>query len=246
MLQTDRFVLHESQRHLFLQPESPVYVYCTRQSEEHRSGAGFLQLRLVNCGEKSVETVVFDLEGLDACGESVCALRGLVMAECKAAAGKIFGEDRVFALPRRSFHSLRVTVRLVTFADGMCWKMLPDHEITTVQEAGWKVCRCGLPNPSGRGHCRLCGERLNSEDMEITMPSELPPELLQQPAPIVRREMPAPSPEQEVWYEEPAKEEEDEDEGVPIWLSVLLCVFGSLAILALLAFAAFFLWQYIL
>lgn len=245
MLQTDRFVRREAQQHLFLQPESPVYVHCTRQSQDRRSGARFLQLRMVSCGEKTVETVVFDLEGLDVNGEPVCVLRGLMMTECKAEAGKIFGENRVFALPRQNFHSLRVTVRQVTFADGMSWKMLPRHAITTVAEAGWKLCHCGMPNPPERGFCRFCGERLSFEDMEITLPIELPPETFQRPAPIVRREMPTPVPEQEIWYEEPEVDEE-EDEGVPVWLSVLLCVFGSLAILALLAFGAFFLWQYIL
>ena len=248
MLQTDRFALQGIQRHPFLQPDCPVYVHCTRQSEERTSGARFLQLRMVNCGQSSVETVIFDVEGRNSLGETSFVQRGLVMTGCHAEPGKIFGEGRVFALNRQFVRGFCITVRQVIFADGMSWKMLPTHKLTTAAEAGWTVCQCGMPNPPQSSNCKFCKTKLMedvAETKEEAVETALPiPQMEVRPTPAVRREAPLPV-QQELWQDW-EDEEEEEDEGVPIWLSVLLCVFGTLALLALLAFGAFFLHQYIL
>lgn len=250
MVSTDRFIAHELQRHGYLQPECPAYVHCTRQSEEPRSGARFLQLRLVNRGEDTIETVVFDLEGLDACGE-VCYIRqGLVMAKCLARPGEIFGEERLFTLERRKAAAFRITVERVVFSGGMIWRRLPHHRLTTIQEAGWKLCDCGMPNPEESKSCLLCGKELALREDEETPETEaLFPQIRisatpERPAPILRRELP--HREMPFQTEEGDEDEEDEEEGVPGWLAVLLCVFGSLAILAVLAFVAFCLYRYMM
>ena len=269
MLQTDRFLMQNTQQHGFLQPDSPVYVHCTRQCEDRRSGAKLLQLRMVNCAEDTVETVVFDVEGLTAWNEVSFSLPALVMTGCRAECGKIFGEDKVFSLKGHRAARLRITVRQVIFSNGMVWKLQPSHSITTVQEAGWEVCNCGLPYPKERVRCMLCGAVLKAEPAEEAgtvqgapqaamdpnengyIPTPVPEpktEPESKPEPIVRSRppMPAVRPEETFPEFDEDDEEEDEDEGVPIWLSVLLCVFGTLALLALLAFGAFFLHQYIL
>lgn len=255
MLQTDRFLLLKNQKHLFLQPDCPVYVHCTQQSEDRRSGAKLVQLRMVNCGQGTVETVVFDLEGLTPWGEVCFCLPALVMTGCKAKSGMAFGDDRVFSLRGNKADHLRVTVRQVIFTDGMCWKFMPSHRITTVQEAGWLPCSCGMPNPQERASCIFCGAALQNPRKELQKTDELPvidyntdaymppSEPEPKPAPILRSRLPVPEPPV---FEIADEEEDEESEGVPVWLSVLLCVFGTLALLALLAFGAFFLHQYIL
>ena len=264
MLQTDRFQLQSTQKHSFLQPDCPVYVHCTRQCEDRRSGAKLLQLRLVNCAADTVETVVFDVEGMSPWGEVCFCLPALVMTGCKAAGGKIFGENRVFSLKGNRASQLRITVRQVIFANGMAWKLQPSHKITTVEEAGWEVCSCGLPHPKERVRCAFCGSLLKKESVEVfeKTPEPAPENIACEPAstsapepvcesapevkpePVVRSKPPV-FPAEPIFAELDEDEEDDED-GVPIWLSVLLCVFGTLAILALLAFGAFFLHQYIL
>lgn len=260
MLQTDRFVLQNPQKHRFLQPDCPVYVHCTRQSEDRRSGARLLQVRMVNCGTGKVETVVFDVEGLTAWGEVCFCLPALVMTGCRAEKGRAFGEDKVLSLRGNKAPQLRITVRQVIFADGMSWKWLPSHCLTTAEEAGWIVCGCGMPNAPERDRCVFCGAARKTEPVDTCKTEDLPvidfntdayvplpvpePEPETRPEPILRSRPPVPeAPPVTLTYEE---EEEEDDEGVPVWLAVLLCVFGTLALLALLAFGAFFLHQYIL
>ena len=270
MLQTDRFQLQKTVKHPYLQPDCPVYVYCTRQSEDRRSGARLVQIRMVNCGVGSVGTVVFDIEGLTPWGEVCFSLPALVMTGCKAAHGKVFGDDKVFSLKGNRASKLRVIVRQVIFADGMSWKCQSSHSLTTVEEAGWKICNCGMPNPPLREFCVFCGaallkkaqiDLLKTQDIPVinfdTEPICAAPLTVAEPEPqpnplVDSRVQPAKPP---AWdferYEDSSPqdfddEDEEDEESVPVWLAVLLCVFGTLALLALLAFAAFFLHQYIL
>ncbi len=236
---TDRFTTQAPQLQKELQPDCPVYVHCTRLSREKRSGREFIQLRLVNCSEKQVNTVSFVIRALDADGGLLAAQGELVLADCKARPGRIFGEEKLFTLQLPTAKSLRIEIKRVAFADGMLWRSGPEAEFRTPEELGWKKCSCGLPNAPERIRCPLCGRELLEKKEEEEPLFSLPEPVIRRPAPIIRREMPlqtAPS------YEE----EEEEEEGVPVWLKVLLCICGGLAVLAMLGFAAFCLQTYIL
>ncbi len=240
---TDRFISQAPRRQMELQPDCPVYVHCTCLSREKRSGAEFVQLRLVNCSDKQVSTVSFAIEALDAFGQ-VSAVQGeLVLADCKAQPGGIFGEDKIFALQLPGRERLRVVIKRVAFADGMLWRGQPESQLLSPRELGWTLCSCGLPNGPERKICPLCGRTTVQEEAEEEFFSIPIPEPIVRPAPIVRRELPV---QLRPDFEEEEDEEDEEDESVPAWLSVLLCIFGALAILAVLGFVAFYLQNYVL
>ena len=97
-------------------------------------------------------------------------------------------------------------------------------------------------NPPEREFCDFCGEALEQggEQKEEPCLSNVqisPPPAI--PAPIVRRERP-------VQMIPPVELEEDDEDGVPAWLTILLCIFGMFAILALLAFGIFYFRSFIL
>lgn len=245
MTETDRFTLLETQRHTLLQPECPIYVHCSRRCVARSTGAVFLQVRMVNCGEREIRTVFLCVEGLNAQGETLYTMRELILPDCGAKPHSVFGERQMLALERTKVCALRITVERVVFTDGMLWRRLPTHRVTTVQEAGWRFCTCGMPNPPERERCGLCrkplsapqeGPALVSEAMPeqpLLLPEELTPlfgpQISEQPLPAMEDL----SPEQE--------DETDEDSGAPNWLIILACILGVGAMLALVGFLLFYL-----
>ncbi len=251
MIAAGHFAPEETQLHPFLQPDCPVYVHCVRQIAARDGDLRFCQLRVVNCSQErsAVETLVFDLTGLDAAGESVFTRSGLMMAKCHGLCGRAFGEDRLFSLGKDRAKLLQVRVREVVFENGMIWREQPGREMLTFEQAqlaGWRRCSCGMPNALSRGAlCRFCARPL----MEVlpekdSSPSpeqkEAEPKTVaaEKPAPVRRQIVPSPILRAPLDRSEEA--EDEEAERVPGWLSVLACVLGALAILCALAFALFF------
>lgn len=251
MIAAGHFAPEETQLHSFLQTDCPVYVHCVRQIATQNGDLRFCQLRLVNCSQEhsAVETLVFDLTGLDAAGESVFTRNGLMMTNCHGLCGRAFGEEHLFSLGKDRAKLLEVRVREVVFENGMIWREQPGKEMLPfdqAQLAGWRRCSCGMPNELSRGAlCRFCARPLkevlpekDSTPLPEQKEAEPTPTVSEKPAPVRRETAPAPIVQPPL---DPLEEADDEEaEGVPGWLSVLVCVLGALAILCSLAFALFF------
>lgn len=262
MVPVERFDSLPMQRQPELQPDSPVYVHCSRLSIDRATGAVLLQARLVNRTPRTIRTLVLRAEGLDEHGARLYETGELIATDCNAPAYSIFGETRIFALKPVPVQRVRLTVEEVSFTDGMQWRSLPGHGLVPEEEAGWLTCACGMRYPPEDGACHLCGRGLSDE----AVPPAPNPEPSQEPLPelvaeMMSRLMPPPqeetcadAPPQEerpapvtrVFYEIPDEEDEDdpEEDGddereMPAWLVALLCVLGIAALLSVMAFLAY-------
>lgn len=293
---TERFDQLDVQRQTLLQPDSPVYVYCSRRSIERTSGAILAQVRMVNCSAYEVQTVFLQIEGLNAGGEVQYTLRELPITRCAAAPHQVFGETQLLMLDRTPVSSLRITVERVVFADGLLWRKLPEHTLIEEADSDWKRCSCGMMHPPEQERCILCGAELLPAQEEVpeaptAAPTEAPTEIptaapmeapteapteeplqfcinmqeeylplaepggqlspymppisyggqtpygwtspFEPPAPVVRERLP---------LLELTKEEDEED--ASNWQRILLYIFGTLAVLAAIAFLVFCLLHY--
>ena len=142
----------------------------------------------------------------------------------------------MLVLPAQEAASVRVLVERVVFADGTLWRRLPEHQLTTLAESGWRRCACSRPNPPESARCLLCGRPLAppretpQEAPREVLPVWEPEPVRERPAPIVRDFTPAYPPE---LYEAA------EERSAPRVLVVLLCIFGGAAVLAAAAFLTF-------
>lgn len=199
----DSFVPLPMQKHTLVQPDSPVYVHCSRRSIEKHTGASFVQVRMVNRSERVICNVFLRIEGLDRFGERCFLMPEVILADCNAAPHAVFGEERLLSIDRAPAERLCITVERVTFADGMIWRRLPDQKLMDASQ--WKRCVCAMPNPPTASRCRLCGRKLSEEirpEPEIRKIPEVPQESApvaqipptppaDRPSPIIREPIPS-------------------------------------------------------
>ena len=245
VVSANRFLAEEIQLHTLLQPESPVLVYCSRRSTEEDTGAVFAQVRMVNRTDRTVTTVILQIEGLDPLGMVRYTQQDVILADCNAAPHSLFGEERMLVLQREAVASLRITVERVAFSDGTSWRKLPEQNLTTAEEAGWKTCPCGMPNPAENTVCDLCGEALSEPEEAAEEPlPELEEELftpLPQAEPVLPEDIRIPDeypPTQVIreYYPVTVYETQEEEPEAPKWLVILLSILGSLALAAAIGF----------
>ena len=199
VVSANRFRAEEIQLHTLLQPDCPVLVYCSRRSTEAETGAVFAQIRMVNRSDSTITTVLLQIEGLHADGSVCYTQQDIILADCNAAPRSLFGEERMLVLQREAVASLRITVELVAFSDGTTWRKQPEQKLLTIQQAGWKTCACGMPNPAENTVCDLCGAELPEIEEPIVTPlpraENLRPEDIRipdeyQPAQVIREYYP--------------------------------------------------------
>ena len=257
--QTDRFAAAAPYRQALIQEGCPVYVHCSRVCTDRRTADRFLQLRMVNCGDREIDHLILCVDGYDAWGAPCGKIAGLILPDCKAKGHSIFGEDRLIAIGKLRASRFEVTVEQVSFADGLLWRCRAANHPQPLEDTDWTLCRCGLPNPPEQTSCSLCGRFLGVSLQEDTdrlpiIPPQLPPEPVVESAAV--ETFPAPKPEPILRSEEDLREsytafvlsaqdydpeEEGEEEGVPRWLFILLCVVGGLALMIALGFLFYFL-----
>lgn len=251
----DRFTTSPPYRQALIQVGCPVYVHCSRICTDRRTGDRFLQLRLVNRRDREIETVILSIDSYDAWGNSCGKLTELILPSCKAQPHSIFGEDRLIALGKLRGAKMEVTVTCVGFSDGMLWRARAINSPCPLEESGWEVCACGLPNEPEQECCDLCGRKLY-QPVPAAPVVEAPSEVAEAPAapmpevPLFKPEPILRTPEelQESYHafvlaaqEYDTEDMEEEEEGVPRWLFILLCVIGGVALLAALTFLFYFL-----
>ena len=233
VVSANRFLSGEIQRNELLQPECPVLVYCSRRCTEQDTGAVFAQVRMVNRSDRTITTVILQIEGLLADGSVAYTQQDLILAQCSAAPHSLFGEERMLVLQREAVETLRITVERIAFADGTAWRRLPEQQLMTAEEAGWRSCNCGMLNPAENTVCDLCGEVLpelpETSAEPIAQRENLTPDDIRitedyAPAQVIRE-----------YYPMPVYETEEEPEA-PKWLVILLSVLGSLALAAAIGF----------
>ncbi len=246
MIFMDRFFMHPMQKQSFVQAQCPVYIHCSRRCTEKRSGAAFVQVRMVNCSERMVCSVFLRIEGIDAAGKSRYVLNDVVLPDCNALPHTVFGEDRILSIDRAEVECLKITVERICFADGMIWRKLPRHALMDINECNH--CACGMSNLPNIPNCVLCGRNLFAQYVEEPAPAVttemfdyprqyeqvLPAErfgampIYERPAPIIRTQL-------------PPMELPETDQGYSRRLKVGLVL---LLLLALAVVAGFFLYAY--
>ena len=112
--------LSAARQELFL-PESPVWVSRFRLSRDLESGKRLLQVRMVNCSERTVRQVFLRVRCFGADGAPLGTLELLPMERLSARPGAIFGEDRPVELTRKGTAFTEVYAQRVCFADGSAW-----------------------------------------------------------------------------------------------------------------------------
>lgn len=245
VVSANRFIAEEIQLHKLLQRDCPVLVYCSRRCTEADTGAVFAQVRMVNRTDRKITTVLLQIEGLRKDGSTLYTQQNIILADCHAAPHSLFGEERMLVLQRDAAASLRITVERVSFSDGTSWRKLPEQELLTAEEAGWRTCACGMPNPAENDVCDLCGAELpENEDSaaaplpEIEIPTEppLPKREALRPEDIRIPDEYPPTQVIREYYPVTVYETEEEEPEAPRWLVVLLSILGSLALAAAIGF----------
>lgn len=240
VVSANRFLAEEIQLHTLLQPESPVLVYCSRRSTEEDTGAVFAQVRMVNRTDRTVTAVILQIEGLDPVGTVRYTQQDVILADCNAAPHSLFGEERMLVLQREAVASLRITVERVAFSDGTSWRKLQEQKLLTAEEAGWRACSCGMPNPAENAVCDLCGEPLSEPEAQpLPQPEPVAPPPKAEPVMAEDIRIPDEYPPTQVireYYPVTVYETEEEEPEAPRWLVILLSILGSLALAAAIGF----------
>lgn len=256
MVSTDRFSAMETYKQPEIQPDSPVYIHCSRRCKERSTDAEFLQIRLVNRTDQGIRTVVLQIEGLSEYGVVLYTMRDMILAECDAKPHSAFGEDKILALEHTPIHRVRITVEKVVFEDGTLWRRNQAQALISAQEAGWNTCVCGMRNPPQAQYCELCGNAITqkTENLPPTSQEEDFPEIR---VPYIETEPPEEYSGMEpqeppvqnfytVYEAAPAQPETvPEEHGLPTGLVVLLCILGVIALFAVTAFLAYCFMQYL-
>lgn len=228
-----------------LQPDCPVRLYSYLCSAEERSGVQCVQLRLVNCADKQVDSLFLRICGIGKNGEICYTLQNMPLTGCWAEPRRVFGENRRILLPSAEIAELEITVERVLFADGMLWKRLPAHRLDSPEALGMVRCACGMWNEAHGEHCGFCMrpvapfEPVQEEATEtgdyVPVP-ELSMEefesMMQETAAVLRSMQEQTEPQED----EPHCASETEEEatakrGRAIW--IMLCIFAVLALVTL-------------
>ncbi|MBQ6431463.1 MAG: hypothetical protein IJJ99_06290 [Oscillospiraceae bacterium] len=234
VVSANRFLAEEIQLHTLLQPESPVLIYCSRRCTEADTGAVFAQVRMVNRSNRTITAVMLQIEGLHTDGSVLYTLQDIILADCNAAPHSLFGEERMIVLQRDAVASLRITVERIAFSDGTSWRKLPEQKLLTAEQAGWRACPCGMPNPAENTVCDLCGAEL--PEIEETVVTPLPKTESLKPEDVRIPDEYPPTQVIREYYPVTVYETEEEEPEAPKWLVILLSVLGSLALAAAIGF----------
>ena len=255
MVATDRFLTMETYKQPEIQPDSPVYIHCSRRCVEQSTGAMFLQVRMVNRTNEPIQTVVLQIEGLSEYGVVLYTMQDVILAECHAQPHTAFGENKILALEHTPVHRVRITVERVAYEDGIIWRRQSGQRLVLARKEGWHTCQCGMRNPPEAAFCELCGRALKDEALSqvpVLQPSvedfpeiQVPYIEMEPPEPYTGMERPEPIVREFYGAEESLPEEPEEEHGAPGWLVVLLCVFGIAALVAVTGFLAYIFMQYL-
>ncbi len=120
MFASDRFALQPMQKYSQISSGVPVLICCSRQCTEVRSGVPFLQLRMRNLTDRLICSVFLTIEGFALSGKRVFRMREVIVPDCNAKSGELFGEARMIAIEAITADT-RITVERVVFDDGMIW-----------------------------------------------------------------------------------------------------------------------------
>ena len=189
-----KFVYSPMQKPAAIQPQCPVYIHGYVLARQKYGEAAFVQIRMVNRGDRSVRSVFLRIEGKDPFGNSLYDLQYVPVLDCGGDSGRIFGEEQPLFLPQGDVSTLDISVLDILFEDGMIWRKQSGHALMTAEEAGWVTCSCGMKNPAGHP-CAYCGMEV---EQTATLPVEEPAVSQEEPT----EEMPAVMQESSV--EEPA------------------------------------------
>lgn len=220
------FVLMPVASQRLIQVGSPVHVQCSRCCTERRSGAAFMQVRMLNRSDRTIRSVYLKLEGLDALGQRAFVMDEMVLTGLDAAGHSIFGEDRMIAL-EKCCDCVRIHIRRVVFSDGNLWRCTAEPCLTAPETLGWAQCPCGCWNLPGAAQCTFCGRSLQMQIPDTVPEAKEIPEIsfAPRPAPILRHS--------------PVFHPETEPRRFPGWAVFLICLGGVLTLAALGLLAVF-------
>ena len=176
------FIRKPVQKPRKIQPDCPVRLYSYVCSVEEHGRAHCVQLRLVNCTEREVESLFLRICGLGTDGSLCYRLESVPLARCMGAPRSAFGEERLIFLPSAEIAELEITVEWVLFSDGMIWKRLPEQRFDSHEALEMVRCACGMWKGDEKEPCGFCDRPAGApavlplEPTEELLPSEKPVE----------------------------------------------------------------------
>jgi hypothetical protein len=150
------FIRKPVQKPRKIQPDCPVRLYSYVRSVEEYGRAHCVQLRLVNCAEREVESLFLRICGLGTDGSLCYRLESVPLARCMGAPRSAFGEERLIFLPSAEIAELEITVEWVLFSDGMIWKRLPEQRFDSHEALEMVRCACGMWKGDEKEPCGFC------------------------------------------------------------------------------------------
>lgn len=115
--------LFDAEQHLFV-PDSPVWVSRCRLSLDPDRGIRFLQLRMVNCSEKTIRRVFLRVTCYNAAGSRLSRLEMLPLPPSEVLPGRIFGDGLAVRIAQPGAVRVEAFAQRVLFADGTAWDEL--------------------------------------------------------------------------------------------------------------------------
>lgn len=165
MLHQRDLVTRPVQKPKLLQPDCPVYLHAYVCTVSAQGLAACVQMRFINRGEQTVESLFLRVRGIDAQSNTSFEQNDIILA-VHAGPHSVFGEEQIFFLPRRFAESLEITVERVLFENGMIWRKMPSHQLLRTEESGWIDCECGMKNPPDAEACAFCAKPLKKDETE--------------------------------------------------------------------------------
>lgn len=116
-----RFQILSASRQDLFQPGSPVWVSRCQLSLDRESGKRLLQVRMVNCSERTVRQVFLRIVCLGANRELLTQLEMVPMQSLAVLPGRVFGDDKFVEIPVRGAVYTEAYAQRVRFADDTAW-----------------------------------------------------------------------------------------------------------------------------
>ena len=113
-------ILSASRQDLFL-PDSPVWVSRCQLSLDLESGKRLLQVRMVNCSERTLRQVFLRVVCLGANRERLAQLELVPMQSLSVLPGRAFGDDKPVEIPVKGTVFTEAYAQRVRFADDSAW-----------------------------------------------------------------------------------------------------------------------------
>ncbi len=98
-----------------------IFNKCVIADRPDGSGDICLSLSVLNISDRKIETLYFDLKGLDVLNEEKCNIKDIYSLDMCIKPGEEFSLPEDILLPEKTIRRIRITLRHVCFTDESIW-----------------------------------------------------------------------------------------------------------------------------